>query len=112
MRAALLFWGKNSMLALDALKQLPPAATVIAVTATVYGIIQAAKRAPTLAPYLNGWVAIAVNVVLNAAGLILAVPADQLYTTNTLFVLVSTVLGSAGIHGTVKNLSTPQVLAT
>lgn len=84
---------------------IPPAAKVLAVVALVYPLVQALKKAPLLAPYIKGWVAIALNVVLSAGGLLIAVPADQLYSTNTLIALVQVVLGAAGIHGTVSALT-------
>jgi hypothetical protein len=91
---------------------IPPAAKVLAVIGAVYGILQAAKRIPALTKYLTGWVAIAVNVLLSAGGLLIAIPADQLYTQSTLLALITTVLSAAGIHGTVSAMSQPQVLAT
>jgi hypothetical protein len=85
---------------------IPPAAKVLAVTAVVYATIQALKKVPTLAPYLKGWVAVAVNILFSASGLIITIPAAQLYTQETLLTLITTVLTAAGIHGTVQNLST------
>jgi len=90
----------------------PPAAKALAVIATVYGILQGLKQVPALTQYLTGWIAVAVNVLLTAGGLLIAIPADQLYTTNTLVLLITTILGSAGVHGTVKSMSQPTVLAT
>ena len=90
----------------------PPAAKVLAVIGAVYGILQTAKKIPAFTKYLTGWVAVAVNVALSAGGLVLAIPADQLYTTNTLLALISTALGAAGIHGTVSAMTPPTVLAT
>jgi hypothetical protein len=91
---------------------IPPAAKTLAVIGSVYGLLQAAKKIPVLTQYITGWVAIALNVLLSACGLLVAVPADQLYTTNTLLLLLTTGMGAAGIHGTVQNLSPPTVLAT
>ena len=91
---------------------IPAAAKVLAVIGSVYGLLQAAKKIPALTQYLTGWVAIAVNVLLSAGGLLIAIPADQLYTQSTLLALVTTVLSAAGIHGTVSAMSQPQVLAT
>lgn len=91
---------------------LPPAAKALAVMGVVYGLIQALKQAPFLTPYLTGIWAIALNVVLTSLGLLIAIPADQLYTTNTLLTLLSTALGAAGVHGTVKLMSAPAVPAT
>jgi hypothetical protein len=94
------------------LLSLPPAAKVLAVMGSVYGLLFGLKKIPALTPYLTGTVAIALNVVTTVLGLLLALPAEQLYTSNTLVLIVTTVLGSAGIHGTVKAMSPPQVLAT
>ena len=90
----------------------PPAAKVLAVSASVYGILLAAKKVSALTKFLQGWVSIAFNVALTITGLIIAIPADQLYTANTAITLISTALAAAGVHGTVKSLSQPTVLAT
>ena len=100
------------LIALTINVSVPPAAKVLAVIGAVYGIIQAAKKIPAFTKYLTGWVAIAVNVLLSAGGLLIAIPADQLYTANTLLALISTALGAAGIHGTVSAMSPPTILAT
>lgn len=91
---------------------IPPAAKVLAVIGSVYGIIALLKKAPALTPYLTGKVAFVVNIVFTLLGLLIAIPADQLYTTNTLILVITTVLGSAGIHGTVKSFSPPEMLAS
>jgi hypothetical protein len=90
----------------------PPAAKVLAVSGAVYGILLAAKKIPALTGFLQGWVAIAFNVALTIAGLVITIPADQLYTVNTALTLISTALAAAGVHGTVKSMSAPTVLAT
>lgn len=90
---------------------IPPAVSVLAVTATVYGVLQGLKKIPVLTPYLTGWVAIAFNVLLSIGGLLITIPANQLYTTSTLIALLTTVLSAAGVHGTVSALSKPTVLA-
>jgi hypothetical protein len=89
----------------------PEAAKVLAVIAAVYPLIQGLKRVPKFTAFITGWKAIALNVVLTACGLLVAVPADHLYTANTAILLLTTILGSAGIHGTVSAMSAPQVLA-
>lgn len=91
---------------------IPPAAKVLVVVGAVYGILQGLKKVPALTQYLTGWLAVAVNVALTVCGLLVAIPADQLYTANTAMLLVTTILGSAGVHGTVKAMSPPTVLAT
>ena len=85
----------------------PPAVKVLAIAAFVYAIMQAAKKSPWLSPYLKGWVAVAVNVVLTIAGIVMAIPANQLYTMDTLQLILITVLTSAGVHGTVSKLVNP-----
>jgi hypothetical protein len=91
---------------------IPPAAKVLAIAALVYAVIQGVKQIPALTPYLTGWVAIGVNVALTATGLLIAIPADQLYTMNTLMALVTACLTAAGVHGTVSAMSPPQMLVT
>ena len=90
----------------------PPAAKVLAIVALVYPIIQGLNKIPALTKYLMGWVAVALNVALSACGLLIAIPADQLYTSNTLLALVTACLSAAGVHGTVSAMSTPQMLVT
>ena len=90
----------------------PPAAKVLAIIALVYPLIQGLKRIPALTPYLTGWVAIMLNVALSACGLLIAIPANQLYTTNTLLALITACLGAAGVHGTVSAMSGPTMLVT
>ena len=86
----------------------PPAAKVLAIVAVVYPLIQLLKEIPALTPYIKGWWAVALNVALSALSLLITVPADQLYSVNTLLALVTVILGAAGVHGTVQNLSKPQ----
>lgn len=90
---------------------IPPAAKTIAVIGSVYGLLQGLKKIPALTPFITGWKAIVLNVILTACGLLITIPPDQLYTTNTLLLLITTGAGAAGIHGTVKALSAPTVLA-
>jgi hypothetical protein len=91
---------------------IPPAAKVLAISGSVYGILLAAKKIPALTQYLTGWLAVGFNVALSILGLLIAIPADQLYTANTALTLLTVALGAAGVHGTVKSMSEPQVLAT
>jgi hypothetical protein len=90
----------------------PPAAKALAVIGAVYGLIQAAKKIPAVTPYLTGWVSVAVNVILTACGLLLTIPPGQLYTTNTALLLLTTILGAAGVHGTVASFTPPTILAS
>jgi len=84
---------------------IPPAAKVLAVCGSVYTIIQILKQAPWFKGYLNGWIAIVVNLLFTILAVTLTIPADQLYSMNTAFLILTTVLGSAGIHGTVSALN-------
>ena len=94
---------------------LPPAVKSLMVLAFVYGIVQILKSSSVLAPYITGWKAITLNAVLSLLGLLVAIPPAQLYDLQTLGVTLTTwlsiVLGAAGIHGTIKSLSDPTVLA-
>jgi len=82
----------------------PPAAKILAIAVLVYGILQILKQSPLIGPYITGSVAAALNLVLNALGALVAIPSDQLYTTNSLLIILTAALGSAGIHGTVSKL--------
>lgn len=92
----------------------PPAAKILAIAVVVYGVLQIVKHSPLIGPYITGTVAAALNLVLNALGAAIAIPSDQLYTTNSLLIILTAALGSAGIHGTVSrltNLSKPAAVA-
>jgi len=84
---------------------IPPAAKVLAVVGAVYVILQGLKKVPGLSNILSGWVAVAVNIIFSACGLLVTIPADQLYTANTLITLITVSLSAAGIHGTVSTMS-------
>lgn len=86
------------------LASIPPAATLLIVLTAVYAIIAAAKASPWLGPHLTGWVTVTVNIVLTVLALVLAVPANQLYSWTTLVSLIVSVLGSSGIHGMTQNI--------
>jgi hypothetical protein len=86
---------------------IPPAAKVLAVSVAVYGVLQAVKLAPWFSSWLKGWFAVLFNVVFTIIGLVITIPADQLYTVNTLETLLVTVLASSGIHGTVTKVILP-----
>ncbi len=88
---------------------LPPAAKVVMLIAVIYPLIQGLKKVPALAPHILGWKAIALNVALCTLGLFYgptAIPPDQLYTANTLFAVIYTAMGAAGIHGTMNVMAT------
>jgi hypothetical protein len=88
----------------------PPAGRMALVITTVYAVMQGLKKIPVFTSFLNGWKAVVFNIVFTAAGLLATVPADQIYTVNTLLLLLVTGAGAAGVHGTVKSLSAPTVL--
>jgi uncharacterized membrane protein HdeD (DUF308 family) len=88
------------------LASVPPAAKVLGVAVLVYGVIQIVKQSPLIGPHIGGWVAVVLNIVLNGLGALVTIPAAQLYTTNSLLLILTAALGSAGIHGTVSKLST------
>lgn len=85
---------------------LPPAARTLAVAGSVYGIMFAAKKNNWVCQYINGWLAVTFNFVLTVLGLIVVVPAEQLYTLNTFTAVVVGVLSSSGIHGMSKSIPT------
>lgn len=91
---------------------LPPAAKSLVIITIVYAVVQSLKQAPWFSTYVKGWWAVAVNSVFAATGILVLIPENQLYTLNTLLLLINTVLGAAGIHGTVSTLRTPTVPAT
>lgn len=86
----------------------PPAAVLevktLAIAAGVYSIIQVLKQAPVLQPYLKGWLAIALNVLLSITGALMVIPAGQVFTFPTIVTVLSAALAAAGVHGTVNSL--------
>src|ERR1700761_835505 len=86
----------------------PPAAKTLAVLVFVYGILQVLKMSTVLAPYITGWKAFALNALLSLGGMLVVIPADQLYSWSTLGTTITewltVVLGAAGIHGTTSKL--------
>lgn len=86
---------------------LPPAGKVLAVAAVVYVLMQSLKKVPQVSDRLKGWWAVALNVGLTVLGIVVATPASQLYTPQTLQAVAAAVLASAGIHGTVSKVILP-----
>src|SRR3954468_16413947 len=80
------------------------AAKVIAIAVIIYPILQGVKKA---IPSLSGWYAVALNVVLALGGVIVAVPANQLFSVGTLLMFITAATAAAGIHGTIKSLTAP-----
>lgn len=83
---------------------IPTAAQLLVVLTAVFTIMSAAKISPWLGPKLKGWVSVVLNIILTVLGLVIAVPANQLYTWPGFIALIVTVLGSSGIHGMVTNV--------
>ena len=90
---------------------IPPAAKVVAIAVIVYPLVQGLKKVSFLAPYLTGWKSMVLNFILGAIGVIVTVAPDQLYTLATLYQILDATGIAAGIHGTVKSLTPPTVLA-
>lgn len=82
----------------------PSAASVLLVSGAVYAVLQTLKAFKPLQPYIGGWVALALNVVLSVLGVVTVLDPAQLYTWGTLQLLLTAIFGAAGIHGTVKSL--------
>jgi len=95
---ALMFWAFSLALAV------PTPVKALAIAAAVYGILQAAKASPWLGQYITGWWALLLNGALTIVAFVLTIPASQLYSWGTLTAILVTILGSAGIHGSVKTL--------
>lgn len=101
---------------------IPPAAKVVAAFLLIYTVMFGLKKIPRLVPYLQGWVAIVFNIALAVASLFVppsSIQPSQLYTMSTgmavlnaILTAITTSAAAAGIHGTVKSLSQPTVLAT
>lgn len=82
----------------------PTPVTALAIAAAVYSILQAAKASPWLGQYITGWFALILNGALTVLAYVATVPSAQLYSWTTVTAIIITVLGGAGIHGSVKNL--------
>lgn len=88
-----------------------PAAKTLIVIGAVFTVLQSAKLSPWLGKYIYGWRSLAINILLTALGLLMTIPAQNLYTLNTLILVITATLGSAGIHGT-KQAFTKQISPT
>lgn len=74
-------------------------ARIIAVIGIVFAAVQAAKLAfPAIA---GGW-AILLNIVLSTAGIVVALPAEKVFSLETLSAVIVAAIGAAGVHGTVS----------
>ncbi len=100
----------------------PPAAKVVAAFVLIYTLMMGLKKIPALTQYMNGWVAITINILLAVGSLFVppnGIQASDLWTTNTFLAVVNAVAtalttsaAAAGIHGTIKAMSQPQMLAS
>ena len=93
-------------LAIDVALNAATATKVIAIAAVIYPVLELVKK---LIPQVSGWYSVGLNVFLSTVGIIMAVPADQLFTLNTLIMLVTASTAAAGIHGTVQNMRTAPI---
>ena len=83
------------------------ASKVLAIMASVFAILQAAKKA---FPALSGWYAVAINVAISVIGMLVVIPPDKLFSLETLTtaaLALIAALGAAGIHGTYTNVINP-----
>lgn len=81
---------------------------ILGIAAAVYAILQTAKK---LFPSIGGSGALALNIGLSVLGFLVTVPASSLMSLDTLVGLITAIAASAGIHGTVKNLTAPSPAA-
>jgi len=75
------------------------AAKIIGISAVVFVVLQALKKAPAVGPYLHGWLAIALNVALSIAGILSVLTPDQVFSWQTLIAVLTAALSASGIHG-------------
>lgn len=80
-------------------------AKIVAVSVAVAALLQVAKQAPVLAPYLKGWYAVVVNVVLSVVGVYAVTPAAQVFTLQTFVTVMTAALAAAGVHGTATKMA-------
>ena len=73
---------------------------VLAVSGSVYAILQAIKK---YYPQINGKYSLLVNGGLSVLAIVTVTPQNELLTLNTLTAIIVAVIGSAGIHGTMKD---------
>lgn len=83
---------------------IPTAASLLIAIGAVYTIMLAVKQNDWVKANVNGWWAVALNLILSALSILVLVPVNQLYTLNTLVTLIVTLLSSSGVHGMVKSV--------
>lgn len=84
------------------------AVATILIPVAYIGVLLVKQAFPSIS---GGW-AVLFNFVVSALGFVIALPQAQWFTMTTLMALAVTVAGAAGIHGTVKSLSTPAIAPT
>jgi hypothetical protein len=77
-------------------------AKILGIAGAVYAVLQVAKK---IFPSLSGWWALGLNFALSVLGVLVTVTPDNLFSVDTLMAVLTAIAASAGIHGTVKNLS-------
>lgn len=90
----------------------PAAAKTLGVIVFVFAALQILKQWSVLQAWLSGWKAVLFNAIFSALGLLVAIPAADLYNWNTIgatFLQWLTIMtGAAGIHGTYSKLTAPK----
>lgn len=79
-------------------------AKIVAISIAVSAIVQVLKKAPVLTPYIQGWVAVTINIVLSIVGVYAVVQPDQVFTLQTFVTVLTAALAAAGVHGTATKL--------
>jgi hypothetical protein len=77
---------------------------VISISIAVSAIMLVLKQAPVLQKWIQGWVAIAVNVVLSVVGVYAVVQPSQVFTLQTFLTVLTAALAAAGVHGTTTKM--------
>lgn len=77
-------------------------AKILGIAGAVYAVLQVAKK---IFPALSGWWALGLNFALSVLAVLVTVTPDNLFSMDTLVAVLTAIAASAGIHGTVKNLS-------
>jgi hypothetical protein len=75
---------------------------IIGIAGTITVLLQLLKR---LFPTIGGWYAIAINVTLAVAGVLVFVSPEQFWAVATWAHVLEAALAAAGVHGTVKALT-------
>jgi uncharacterized membrane-anchored protein YitT (DUF2179 family) len=79
-------------------------AKIVAISIAVSALLQVCKKAPVLAPFLQGWTAVVVNIVLSIVGVYAVVQPADVFSLNTFVTVLTAALAAAGVHGTTTKL--------